>query len=80
MLKLLVSLVGLLLRSHTEIVTDNLALGHQLIVLQRSVKRHRQTLLEKCLALRLSIYTLRPLALSSAWICAKPPGGLEPPT
>ena len=43
MIKLLISLVGLLFRSHTEIVAENLALRHQLIVLQRSIKRPRFT-------------------------------------
>ncbi|MCH8315924.1 MAG: hypothetical protein IIA64_08125 [Planctomycetes bacterium] len=43
MTKRLISLVRLFFRSHTEIVAENLALRHQLIVLQRSIKRPRFT-------------------------------------
>ena len=41
MLKLLVSLVGLLFRSHTGLLAENMALRHQLSVLQRTARRPR---------------------------------------
>ena len=41
MLKLLVSLVGLLFRSHTRLLAENMALRHQLSVLQRTARRPR---------------------------------------
>ena len=41
MLKLLVSLAGLLLRSHTGLLAENMALRHQLSVLQRTARRPR---------------------------------------
>ncbi len=41
MLKLLVRLVGLLLRSHTGLLAENLALRHQLSVLKRTARRPR---------------------------------------
>ena len=41
MLKLLVSLVGLLQRSHTELLAENLALRHQSSVLQPTARRPR---------------------------------------
>ncbi len=41
MLKLLVSLVGLLFRPHTGLLAENLALRHQLSVLKRTARRPR---------------------------------------
>ena len=41
MLKLLVSLVGLLVRSHTGLLAGNMAFRHQLSVLQRTARRLR---------------------------------------
>ncbi len=41
MIKLLVSLAGLFFRSRAGVAAENLALRHQLIVLQRSIKRPR---------------------------------------
>ena len=41
MLKLLFSLVGLLFRSHIGLLADNMALRHQLSVLQRTARRPR---------------------------------------
>ena len=41
MLKLLVSLVGLLFRSHTGLLAENVALRHHLSVLQRTARRPR---------------------------------------
>ena len=41
MLKLLVSLVGLFLRSHTGLLAENMALRHQLSVLKRTARRPR---------------------------------------
>ncbi len=41
MLKLLVRLVGLLFRSHTGLLVENMALRHQLSVLQRTARRPR---------------------------------------
>ncbi len=41
MLKLLVSLVGLLFRSHTALLAENMALRHRLSVLQRTARRPR---------------------------------------
>ncbi len=41
MLKLLVSLVGLLFRSHTGLLAENVALRHRLSVLQRTARRPR---------------------------------------
>ena len=77
MLKLLVSLAGLLFRSHTGLLAENMALRHQLSVLQRTARRPRLKARDRVL-FQYSIEVSRRFSIVMIEESAEPPTSDDP--